>query len=207
MPRHAALSGTLIFIICLTLAQAPNQATDAENRYPHELPDFKFFQSASWRSLEPLVSTMNDVRRVLGNPPEANDMSVYTEPYPGDEKAKEPVFVYKADKKWEVVVYFTRYCSYHCPKDVPRDRLCSIDLIPINRIKFDATKLSSAFEKKHVEGIDAKWDEYSDGTGLHYEVYTTRPQYGKELPGDLSRISYGPPKTETKNNWWQSTPD
>lgn len=170
------------------------------NAYPNELPAFRFYETAQWHSLEPLVSTMKDVRRVLGNPQEANDVSVFTEPYPGDDRAKEPVFQYKLNEKWEALVYFTRYCFHQRPKEVAGDRLCSIDLIPLIRVSFDATKLPETFRKKHVVGVDAAWDEYSDGTGLRYEVYTTRPPYGNKQPGDLYRISYGPPVKAPSND-------
>jgi hypothetical protein len=53
--------------------------------------------------------------------------------------------------------------------------------------------LPTIFSKQHVSAADAAWDEFSDGTGLRYEIYTSKPQYGGEQKGDLNRISYGPP--------------
>jgi hypothetical protein len=140
---------------------------------------------------------MEDVRKVLGDPVDARDVSQYTEPYPGDRIAKQPVFTYKMNDKWEILVYFARYCFHDLPKDTQGDRLCSIDLIPTKRMPFDPKQLPSVFKKKHVAAVDAAWDEFSDGTGLRYEVYTTRTAYGDEKPGDLSRITYGPPSRDT----------
>ena len=48
------------------------------------------------------------------------------------------------------------------------------------------------FHKQHVDAADAGWYEYADGSGLAYEVYTTRTPYGETLPGDLNRVIYGP---------------
>lgn len=175
------------------------QGGGTDGRYPHELPEFRFYKTASWRSLEPLIATMNDVRRVLGNPQEAHDVSEYTKPYPGDEKALEPVFTYKLSSDWELLVYFTKYCFHKFPQGLPEDRVCSFDLVPAKRVSLDLSKLPAAFIKTHVQAVDAAWDEYSDGTGLRYEVYTTHPPYGSNEPGDLFRISYGPPKLETRN--------
>lgn len=36
------------------------------------------------------------------------------------------------------------------------------------------------------------WDEFGDGSGLVYQVYTTRTRDGDNQPGDLNRIVYGP---------------
>lgn len=185
-----------VLLLCLILATAAkNQdTTTPTSRYPNELPEFRFYESASWRSLVPLVSTMNDVRRVLGSPKEAHDVSEYTKPYPGDETAWEPVFTYELNGDWKLLVYFARYCSHNVPKNAPGDRLCSIDLLPRRPLAFDPSRLPKTFAKAHIRAVDAAWDEYSDGTGLRYEVYTTHTIYGSEKPGDLNRISYGPPK-------------
>ena len=141
---------------------------------------------------------MADVRKVLGNPDEAVDMDRYHEPYPGDDVAKEPVFTYtRIMPGWEILMYFTRYCGREHPPDPNGEHLCSIDLIPKKRISFAAVDFPAVFIKRNVEAIDAFWDEYADGTGLRYEVYTAKPQYGKWVAGDLNRISYGPPEKPT----------
>jgi hypothetical protein len=161
------------------------------NPYPNELPGYRFFRQAKWNSLRPLISTMADTRRVLGKPDEAVDVAQYTQSYPGDDAAKEPVWTYHVNQNWDRLVYFTRYCFHPLPKKVPGDRLCSIDLIPRNRITMNLP-LPNEFNKQHVDAVDAAWDEYSDGTGLRYEIYTSKPQYGVKQIGDLNRISYGP---------------
>jgi hypothetical protein len=166
----------------------------ADSGYPNEVPGYRFYSSVTRDRLESLVSTMSDVRQALGNPDEANDVSAYTEPYPGDEKTLKPVFKYKFRDDWQVLVYFAKYCFHEVPEGTPADNLCSLDLVPLKPIAFDVSKLPSTFVKTHIQAVDAEWDEYSDGTGLQYEVYTTHSQYGSEKPGDLSRISYGPPR-------------
>ena len=164
------------------------------NKYPHELPGFRFYQDAKWKTLEPLVSSMADVRRVLGSPTKVHDISHYAKPYPGDAFAQEPVFTYDTDEDWKILVYFVRYCSYDGP-DLPEsmgNRLCTIELLPKKRISFKKVVFPSGFKKRNVTGVYGNWDEYKDGTGLAYAVYTGPTTYGDEQPGDLNRIRYGP---------------
>lgn len=160
-------------------------------RYPNELADWRFYETAKWKTLEPLVSTMADVRRGLGEPFEARDVAQYTKPYPGDEKAQKPVFTYKLNDDWQVLVYFVKYCfrGGSLPKEF-ENKLCSIELIPTKRLSFESFVFPDLFKKEEVRAAHAAWIEYSDGTGLTYEVYTTRTAYGDEMPGDLNRIVY-----------------
>ncbi len=74
--------------------------TETTRKYPNELAAYQFYQNAKWKSLEPLVSTMADVRRLLGEPSEVHDVSQYTKAYPGDALAKKPVFTYVVDDDW-----------------------------------------------------------------------------------------------------------
>lgn len=86
-----------------------------------------------------------------------------------------------------------KYCFYEGPKlpDNLGNRLCSIDLIPKKRIPFEGIERPAALIKKQTVAVDAAWNEYADGSGLVYEVYTTRTPYGNKQPGDLNRIKYG----------------
>lgn len=135
----------------------------------------------------------------LGAPKKQTTCLRPTKPYPGDEKALQPVFTYRQGTEWKLLVYFAKYCFYEHPEELPGDRLCSIDLIPERRVHFDASQLTAAFLKKHVQAADGAWEEYSDGSGLRYAVYTRHPQYGPHEPGDLFRISYGPPGSQDIN--------
>jgi hypothetical protein len=185
---------TFLLLLTLTTASLAEQSqSETSNKYPNELPSYKFYENAKWQSLEPLVSTMADVRRILGEPNEAHDVSQFTKPYPGDAVAKRPVFTYELDDDWQILIYFVRYCFYEGPA-LPAsldDRLCSIDLVPKKRIPFGKVEFPVTFKKQNVTAVDAAWDEYADGTGLVYEVYTTRTPYGNKQPGDLNRIKYG----------------
>jgi hypothetical protein len=189
----------LASLISLTLAWPSltghsQSRTETPRKYPNELAAYQFYQNAKWKSLEPLVSTMADVRRLLGEPSEVHDVSQYTKAYPGDALAKKPVFTYVVDDDWQILVYFVRYCFFDGPAlpTLLDDRLCTIDLVPKKRIPFDKVQFSAPFKRKAVTAIDAAWDEYEDGSGLVYEVYTTRTPYGNTQPGDLNRIKYGP---------------
>ena len=161
-------------------------------KYSNELPEFHFYEKAKWKELKPLVATMTDVRKVLGKPDEECDVSQYTQLYPGDDKAKQPVLTYNLDADWKVLIYFVKYCfrGYgNLPKEL-NNTVCSIDLIPRKPLSFKSVVFPSVFEKTPVQAVDAAWNEYSDKNGLIYEVYTTHTQYGHTSPGDLNRISY-----------------
>ncbi len=165
-------------------------------RYPNELPRYNFYSSAKWRSLEPLVSTIDDVRKVMGSPDDANDNASFSESYPGDAVAQKPVFTYRLNNDWEILVYFVSSCSWKVPRDVPSNRLCSVELIPRKHVSFRAIQFPDVFKRRHIAAVDARWDEYFDGTGLRYEVYTAKTPYGGDVPGDLNRIAYGPAESE-----------
>jgi hypothetical protein len=130
----------------------------------------------------------------MGPPRDPRDLSEYSKPYPGDDVAKQPVFSYRLAKNWDMLIYFGRHC-FSLPNSIARklaDRVCSIDLIPLKRRPFGNITFPSEFRKQHVDAADAAWDEYADGSGLVYEVYTTKTPYGVTVPGDLNRIVYGP---------------
>lgn len=196
MTRTALLAACAAVLSAASFISA--QTKDKSERYPNELLNFRFYQTAKWKSLVPLVSTMTDVRKVLGEPSEANDTSQFTKPYPGDDKAKNPVFEYKFGSDWLLLIYFVKYC-FHGYVPLPKSldsRLCSIDLVPNKPISFSGIVFPEVFKKTHVDAIDGRWDEYTDDTGLSYQVYTGPPANGKEKAGDLERIVYTASKAE-----------
>ncbi len=176
--------------IMVEVAAAPSAVCP----YPNELPGFQFCHEATWRTLQPLVSTSDDIRRVLGEPKGASDIAHYLDPYPGDQRAKAPVLTFDGGRDWDILVYLVRsdYSARQSLSKAVQDRLLSIDLVPKHPKPFGKVSIPSKFRKKHVIAADAAWDEYADGSGLVYEVYTSRTPYGDEKPGDLNRISYGP---------------
>ena len=187
---------SLVLLTFLLLGSALSNcySQDSQNRYPNELPGYRFYPTAKWKSLEPLISTIADVRKAMGKPTREIDLSQYFEPYPGDASAKSPLLTYDHDGDWEVLVYFGRHCFPEAPALSPTmsARLCTIELSPKKRIAFSKIKLPESFNKVHASGVDAAWDEFADGSGLAYHIYTTRTPYGDEQPGDLNRIVYGP---------------
>jgi hypothetical protein len=83
MLRTAVLLTSLLLALPTGWSQWNGLGGAPKSRYPNEGSAFKFYEAASWRSLEPLVATMGDVRRVLGSPEEANDMSASHKTVPG----------------------------------------------------------------------------------------------------------------------------
>ena len=139
---------------------------------------------------------MADVRRVLGAPANCTDIARYSAPYRGDEEAVQPVWTYDLDDEWEVLVYFVKSSVPHRRifDESLYDTLYSIDYIPKEPKRFDPAQLPPCFVPSPVLAADASWNEYSDGSGLVYAVYTSSTQWGGHKPGDLYRIIYGPPQ-------------
>jgi hypothetical protein len=184
----------ILLALCLLLLNRV-QAQDP-SRYPNEVAGFRFFDSAPWRTLVPLTSTMADVRKTLGDPASAVDIAHYSDAYPGDAAAECPVFTYEFDKHWQVLIYFSgpNMAEGKLPDSLHR-RLFSIDLIPRKPLHFPA-RFPKVFTRKLTRGADAAWNEFADGSGLCYSVYKSYTPFGGESPGDLDRISYGPPSAE-----------
>jgi hypothetical protein len=171
------------------------------SQYPNEVDGYKFYSSASWRTLVPLKSTMADVRKVLGNPSHASDIADFMKPYPGDERVVQPVWTYGLNDRWEIIVYFVKssVLTQRLFNESLYNTLYSIEYVPRKPHHFDLSKLPSAFRRSGIIAADAAWDEYSDGSGLVYEVYTSMTPYGGNSPGDLNRVVYGPPKASIPN--------
>ena len=186
---------TILLAVCLTIlspAISGQTISGTASGYPNELSSYKFFSTAKWKTVKPLVSTMSDVRSILGEPSEANDTAAFTKPYPGDVRAKQPVFTYELYPDWQLLVYFVKYCfEGYVPLPPSLDNtVCSLDLIPKKKIPFTSVVFPSVFTSKPVEAIDGAWIEYSDGFGLIYSVYTHAGPYSQLKAGDLNRIVY-----------------
>ena len=177
---------------CCTAAQ--NTAVYVEPPWAHELLGYRIYGVSKLRALAPLGSTMADVRRVLGEPDQARDMSRPTQRYPGDVAASQPVLAYRFGPAWEMLVYSTKYCAFTHPPMLAGDRLCSVELVPRNPRSLSAVVFPPAFQRRHAAAADGAWDEYSTDSGLRYEVYTASALGRRERPGDLRRIVYGPPR-------------
>lgn len=180
--------------------KTPPPVAPKGNEYPNELAGFRIAASAPWRSLRRLESTMADTRRALGDPKSASDLAHYSDPYPGDGVAEQPVWEYDVTvnaSKWTMLVYFVK-SDYYAKRRYPvalHDRLLSIDYVPVGNLPFAVSALGS-FRKSHTTAADASWDEWTDGSGLIYEVYS-KPRRNGGSAGDLNRIVYGPSDEQT----------
>jgi hypothetical protein len=161
--------------------------------YPNELPGFKLYATAKWNKLVPLQSDFNDVRKVMGDPTNFAEAAGYFYPNQGHSASKTSLFWYDLDDDWQMIVYFVRFDSQDYAKQYG-GKIETLDLIPRRAMRMTGIADLAKLKKKHVRAADAAWDEYSDGTGLKYEVYTSKlPSWFKEGPGDLNRVVYGAP--------------
>jgi hypothetical protein len=154
-------------------------------RYPNELPGYEFHADAAWRELVPLESTLADVRRVLGEPSDVRDIANYSAPYPGDDKAEQPVLTYDISPQWDLLVYLVRSdlsVNERYPAAL-QDKLLSLELVPDHDLPFASDAFAhERWRSSKVLAADAGWTTYEDGSGLAYQVYGS---------GELNRIVYG----------------
>lgn len=154
-------------------------------RYPNEVPGFEFHADAAWRELVPLESTLADVRRVLGEPDDQRDIANYSAPYPGDDKAEQPVLTYDISPQWDLLVYLVRSnlsVNDRYPAAL-QGKLLSLELVPDDDLPFATDAfVHERWRTREVMAADAGWTTYEDGSGLAYEVYGS---------GELNRIVYG----------------
>lgn len=67
----------LVFLVVLTIAPTTGHVSDKNNlAYPNELPSLKIYERAKWKSLEPYVSTVDDVKKLMGKPVAIYDNSL-----------------------------------------------------------------------------------------------------------------------------------
>jgi len=162
----------LIFFINPYICNSEESSKPVKNKYPNELEDFKIYNKYC-SGLEPLGSTIEDVKKIMGEPSE--------------KKSAEYVLWYEK-KDWDILVYI---CTDTTSPSWLAGRIVeSIDFIPKDKLYFKDKKFSDKFNQQHVRAADAAWDEYFDAYGLVYEIYTTKTPYGNKTPGDLNRISY-----------------
>ncbi len=165
--RH--IVGLLIVVL------SASSASPAE--YPNEVEGFKLYAKYC-RGLEPMRSTVDDVKKVLGKPMRDDSES--------DWRA-----VWFEKDTWNILVYIYPDNGEY-PAGLAGKRVKSIDFISIKPLSFANTTFPKTFNKVGVLAADARWNEYYDAFGLSYEVYTSKTPYGHEGPGDLNRISYQP---------------
>jgi hypothetical protein len=147
----------------------------SESRYPNELAQFKFYESARWNVIEPFVSTQKDVFALLGLP--------------------KRVF-YEFGDAWNLIVLYTD--SGECDgKPWPSflsNTVAHIDLIPKNRLSLSDVRFPNVFEKRESSSAHAAapWYVYKDSYGLEYHVFYTDSRDKAIHAGDLMEIVYGP---------------
>lgn len=183
----------MVVLLILLLASTLGPASSQDCAYSNELVGYRLCETAAWRSLRPLVSTLADVRAILGTPTYEWDMTNYHVPYPGDKAAKEPILGFDDGGPWRIQVRLVRTdedARSLYPASL-RDRLLSIFLIPTQRVPFGQVVFPRSFVKRHVVDGDLAWDEYHHPSGLTYQVYSAHAPYADYQAGDLTGITYG----------------
>jgi hypothetical protein len=178
---------SFIFLFLATLSCA--SAEELQPAY-QELEGYKFFSTAKWKALTPLVSTVADVRNVMGEPRTEYDATNYAV----DATAKQPSLLYDIDPDWEILFEFVksdRSIPEALRNAVP-NRLYKISLIPKKPISFKTISFPATMKKTEVRTAHAVWNEHADGSGLSYHVTISQARHGTEVLGRLHRIVYGP---------------
>src|SRR5689334_12121102 len=156
--------GRIIFLLMMSMSVWAQGTTP----YPNELAGYRFYQTAKWRNLIPALSTIADVRGLLGNPDNATNLAKAAAPYPGDGHVTSVVFTYsRLMRGWDILIYLSNRCGL----STKTPQLCSVDLLPHKRTPFAQVKFPDDFVVKRITAVDAAWNEYSDRSGLRYEVY------------------------------------
>ena len=173
MKRSLSIALLLLLVFSApSAAQRPRPKAVSALKYPNELPQLKLYEKAKWKELEPMVSTEEDVRRVLGD----------------------VLAIYEFDPDWLVLLSFVGRGSHTNGKPWPESltgRVASITLRPRKRLSLKGVKFPPAFKwgGGHASHSDATWDVYSDGSGLKYYIFSNKT--GEHEPGDLYQIEYG----------------
>lgn len=151
-------------------------AIAADNPYPNEVPGFKLFDTARWRTVRPLVTTEADVRSLLGEP--------------------DPV-LFDGGPDWEFIIYYWSggTCDGRPYPETLIGKVASIEIIPRAPLSFAKVTFPSVFRKSDLHSSHdpvGSWDVYSDGSGLQYQIYRQASSDGKIRAHDLKSIVYGP---------------
>ena len=163
-----------ILLIVLLIVGDVSPATQV--RYPNEIPGFKFYKSARWSAVEPMVTSQSEVFALLGKPKQ--------------------VF-YEAQSGWHFVILYIE--SGGCYDGKPwasslTDKVAHVDLIPEDRVSMTGVSFPSVFTRDDQSSphVDASWYSYKDVHGLEYHVFNEDSPDGSIRAGDLMEIVYGP---------------
>jgi hypothetical protein len=174
------LSNLLVFTfyaLALVAAQGGQSPSKVKSPYPNELPTLKLYQEAKWNSLKPLVSTIDDVEKLLGEPVPVADDRLH-----GD-------FGFEYDPDWTIVISVVGKGG-ELP-DSLAGRVFHITLYPKKRVSLVGADFS-AFRGATYTGHDEETTSYYDKFGLWYSVYAKSTADGRFHPGDLEYVMYGP---------------
>jgi hypothetical protein len=170
----------LVFALCnlvLVAAQARQSLSKGQSPYPNELPNLKLYREAKWNSLQPYVSTIDDVEKLLGEPVPMLDDRLHGE------------FGFEYDPDWTIVIDVVGKGG-----DLPDSvagRVSLIYLHPKKSVSLVGADFSAFRGYTYREGNE-EGTVYYDKFGLRYVVYEKDTADGRFHAGDLKSIMYGP---------------
>jgi hypothetical protein len=182
---------TYLIILLLTLSLKAGQAQQAalqdKTPYPNELPNLKLYHEAKWNSIQPYVSSVDDVVKLLGEPVPVYDNLIHG-------------FVggYESDPDWTIVIDILDK-DPDLPDSV-RGHVLSVTLYPKKRVPLSGADFSafSGYTYKDSRDPNVGGTVYYDKFGLRYSVYAKDTIDGRFRVGDLQQIIYGPSNEETE---------
>ncbi|MCM8541896.1 MAG: hypothetical protein NE328_16625 [Lentisphaeraceae bacterium] len=157
------------FLLFSCSVQESCESTKGQIKYP-ELKGFEFYGKGEWSKIVPGKTSANSVIDLMGKGEESEHVN--------------SLLIYKGYQDYKIYIYLTK------PVNNENSIVESVDFIPNGKVPMGQIKWLANFKIVPVRAACAAWKEYTDKSGLVYEVYTTSTRYGGHVPGDLNRVSY-----------------
>jgi hypothetical protein len=164
-------------MLCTLVLATAVVSCAAETPWPNELPGFKLYNAAKWKTLRPLVTTTEETRALLGSTSSVLD----------------------SDPRWKFTVLYFGEGGTCDGRPLPKTlvgRVASIEIRPNASVSMAGVKFPAVFRRsEEYSSHDAvgSWDVYEDEFGLQYEVYRHGSVDGTVRANDLKAIVHGPP--------------
>ena len=157
------------FLLFSCSVQESRESSERQIKYP-ELKGFELYEKGEWSKIVPGRTSVKEVISFMGKGEESEYVS--------------SLLIYKGQQDYKTYIYLTK------PVNDASALVKSVDFIPNGKVPMGEIKWPANFKIDPVQAACAAWKEYTDKSGLVYEVYTTSTRYGRHVAGDLNRVSY-----------------